>query len=114
VSWLASNVPVTHYERFVRRARWPLLMLFQLALPSEATSCILGLVRYPFARYLLIVTLAELPFAAMAVCLGDAFLKQQALGFGLTLAVAGVLAVIAWRVLRRHTGGPPARSGPNG
>jgi uncharacterized membrane protein YdjX (TVP38/TMEM64 family) len=114
VRWLAPDAPVARYEGFVTRARWPLVLLFQLALPSELTSCILGLAGYPFARYLLIVMFAELPFAAMAVYLGDAFLKQQALAFGGTLAAAGALTAIAWRVLRRHTGESAGQRGPTG
>lgn len=105
VQRLAPAAPVARYERFVRQAGWPLLLLFQLALPSEVTSCVLGLVNYNFWRYLAIVLLAELPFAATAVYLGEAFLRQRAISFGVVLAVAGALSAIAWRVLRRHTGG---------
>ena len=112
VQQLAPAAPVARYERFVRRAGWPLLLLFQLALPSEVTSCVLGLVSYSFARYLAIVMLAELPFAATAVYLGDAFLRQRALGFGVVLVIAGVLTAIAWQVLRRHTGGHAADNEP--
>jgi uncharacterized membrane protein YdjX (TVP38/TMEM64 family) len=94
--WLVPDAPVARYEAFVARAPWPQILLFQVALPSEIPSYVLGLVRYPFVRYLAAVTLAELPFAVTAVYLGEAFVNKQALALGAVAVLALAVSATAW------------------
>ncbi|MHB1313398.1 MAG: TVP38/TMEM64 family protein [Gemmatimonadaceae bacterium] len=100
--WLAPSESVARYDAFAARANWRVVLLFQLALPSELPSYVLGFVRYPFVRYLTAVMVAELPFAVIAVYLGDALLKRHALEIGITLAVALLLSTILWREIQRR------------
>lgn len=90
------------------RARLPdpvpfaLVLLVQLALPSEIPGYLFGLARTRFATYVAALALAEIPFAIGTVLAGDGVLQQR----GWVLMAAGtagaVLIVVAHRVLRRR------------
>ncbi len=91
VSWLVSSDKVAQYEERIRgEARFPLVFLFQIALPSEIPGYVLGLIRYPMPNYLLILALAELPYAAAVVFLGGALIRGQMVPFAL-VAIVGLL-----------------------
>ncbi len=91
-------------ERISRHTPFGLVLLFQLAVPSEIPGYVLGLARYGLRRYLVILALAELPYAVGTAYLGESLLEQRTLlllGLG-TLAIA----VSSWalHVLRRRIG----------
>lgn len=95
--------PLRKYETFfTTRAKWRTILLFRIALQSELPSYVLGLVRYPFLRYLPIIMLAEALFVLVEVYLGAAFLERRVPTFLGALAVAVVLTVWAWRRLQRE------------
>jgi uncharacterized membrane protein YdjX (TVP38/TMEM64 family) len=78
-----------------------LVLVFQLALPSEIVGYVLGLVNYPFARYIAALGIAELPYTLATVYLGDSFVHGRssvivAIGAGIT-----ALSVLALYLLRR-------------
>lgn len=86
---LASPTQLARYEEFVsQRAPFGLVLLFQLALPSEVPGYLLGLVRYPFARFLLALAMAELPYAIATVLLGAGIIERR------IAMVAGVGAAV--------------------
>lgn len=66
------------------------VILFQLAMPSEVPGYLLGLARYSFLRYILVVVLGELPFAAATVLLGDSFVQRRVAPF-ILIGVAGAV-----------------------
>ena len=95
--------PFHRYETFfATRAQWRSILLFRVALQSELPSYVLGVLRYPFVKYLPIMALAELPFVAVVVYLGDAFVRGRSEIFVLTLAVSLGLTVLAFRRLQRE------------
>lgn len=88
--------------RITANASMSLIILFQLALPSEIPGYVLGAARCRFTKYLLALAFAELPFAFGAVYLGDSFLRRDyALLAGIRIAGA-VLSVIAIYALSRR------------
>lgn len=90
VRLLVSAERVAYYEERVgRRVRFPTVLLFQLALPSEIPGYVLGTLRYPFARYLAALAIAELPFAVGAIYLGWTFLR----GSYILLLIAGTAGI---------------------
>ncbi len=94
---------LARYERAITRdAPFGLVVLFQLAAPSELPGYILGLVRYSFPRYLAVVAAAELPYAIGTVVLGDSFLERRLLPFILLGALALALSAWAYARLRRQ------------
>jgi uncharacterized membrane protein YdjX (TVP38/TMEM64 family) len=105
VRLLMSREQLDHYEGSINeRVGWPVVLLFQLALPSEVPGYLLGIIRYPFFRYLLALALAEIPFAAGAVYLGRSFLERNYLmmfGFGLAGIALMIGAVAAWHHRQR-------------
>ncbi len=87
---LVSEERVSFYEQRVgRRVGFPMVLLFQLALPSEIPGYVLGTLRYPFGRFLLALAIAELPFAAGATYLGWTFLRGSYILL-LTVGAAGI------------------------
>jgi len=104
VVWLLPRDQIRRYEsKLLRTATFPMLLLFQMALPSEVPGYVLGIIRYRFWIYLGALSLAELPFAVGAVYLGRSFLERD-LSMLLEVSTIGVLliiaALIAWH---RHT-----------
>lgn len=101
VERLAAPERVAYYARLVsRRLPFPLLLLFQAALPSEIPGYVLGIVRYRFATYVVALGLAELPYAVGAVVLGDSFLAGRYVPM-LAVGLFGIVAV-AWAGVQLH------------
>lgn len=111
--WLVSPRTLEHYgARLSARAGFFTILLFQLALPSEIPSYVLGTLRYRFVVYLGALALGELPFALGTVYLGESFLQRN---FALLIAIglAGVtLSVLALVHLHRRIDAP-AREEPS-
>jgi uncharacterized membrane protein YdjX (TVP38/TMEM64 family) len=102
---LTSHKGLERYEdRISRRTPIGLVLLFQLAVPSEIPGYVLGLARYGLRRYLMVLAIAELPYAVGTVYLGESLLKGRIpllLSLG---AVAIFLSAWALHVLRRRLG----------
>ncbi len=103
VRWLTAEAGLKRLESTVNtQTPFSLVLLLQLALPSEIPGYLLGLARYPLPRYLAALALAELPYALATVLLGASFLERRSwvlLAVGLAL-VAGSL--FAFQKLRRR------------
>jgi uncharacterized membrane protein YdjX (TVP38/TMEM64 family) len=102
VNWLTTNAALNRVERRIRPGTpFHLILLFQLALPSEIPGYVLGLAKYPFGKFVLALALAELPYTIAAVYLGAGFVDAQV---GVVLAVGlsvAMLSVGAFYLLRR-------------
>jgi uncharacterized membrane protein YdjX (TVP38/TMEM64 family) len=107
VAWLVHEEQLRRYEkRMAASAPFAVLLLFQMALPSEVPGYVVGVLRYRFQTYLAALALAELPFAAGAVFLGESFINGDRRGLvvaGLLLIAVSAVAVTAWQ---RANGGP--------
>lgn len=80
---------------FSRHTTYLHIVLFQAAVPSEIPGYVLGVLRYPFHRYLSALALTELPYALVTVYMGETFLARRsvlllALGVGAMLLSVGV------------------------
>jgi uncharacterized membrane protein YdjX (TVP38/TMEM64 family) len=111
VALLGAAAPLAAWEeRISRRAPLSVALLFQLAVPSEVPGFVLGMVRYPFRRYLAVVALGELPFAIGTVFVGASFLERRT-PLLVALGAAGIgISLLAFRVLQgrlrgEHPGG---------
>jgi uncharacterized membrane protein YdjX (TVP38/TMEM64 family) len=103
VKRLVPEAPFRRYETFFRtRAHWRTVLLFRLALQSELPSYVLGVLRYPFPRYLPMMLLGELPFVFFAVYLGETLLERNGLVFAVALLAGIGLTVLAFRALQRE------------
>jgi uncharacterized membrane protein YdjX (TVP38/TMEM64 family) len=101
VTVLRAGPALERYEnRISQRASFGLILLFQLAVPSEVPGYLLGLSRYPFRKYLAALALAELPYAAVTVYLGASFLERRT--YTLIGVGAAVAAFTAWAVYTLH------------
>jgi uncharacterized membrane protein YdjX (TVP38/TMEM64 family) len=107
LSWLVPESAIAPYRTTIsRKAGFPLIVLFQLAVPSEIPGWILGALGYPFGKFLAAFAIAELPFAAGTVYLGEAFLRRER-GVLVAVAVGGIaLSTVALYVLRRRLDDP--------
>ena len=103
VKRLVPEAPFRRYETFFRvRARWQTILLFRVALQSELPSYVLGALKYPFARYLPMMILAELPYVIFVTYLGGALIERNAAFFALALVLGVSLTVVAFRALQRE------------
>lgn len=88
--------------RLPERMPFLLVLLVQLALPSEIPGYLFGLMRVRFATYLAALALAEIPFAIGTVLVGDSIVQQR----GWMLLVLGMIgagiSVQALLLLRRR------------
>lgn len=102
VQWLSTDQTLYRFEHRVRRDTpfW-LILLLQLALPSEIPGYVLGLARYPFMRYLLALGLAELPYSVATVRLGGSFLQHRS-GLVLAIGISVVILSIGTFYILRH------------
>lgn len=102
---LTSSQELARYEeRISRHTPLGLVLLFQLAVPSEIPGYVLGLARYGLRRYLVVLALAELPYAVGTAYLGESLLERRTLlllGLGTT---AIFFSAWALHVLRRRLG----------
>jgi uncharacterized membrane protein YdjX (TVP38/TMEM64 family) len=103
VKWLTAEALLHRLEeRIGPKAPFGLILLLQLALPSEIPGYLLGLVRYSFPKYLLALALVELLFAIAMVHLGASFVERRA-GIVLATGTAVVLlSVTAFYLLRKR------------
>lgn len=90
-------VPASTLERYEarisRRAPFGLVLLFQLALPSEVPAYLLGIVRYRFWKFLCALLLAEVPYSVATVYLGEGFVQRRiALMAGVGVLLVGFSA----------------------
>jgi uncharacterized membrane protein YdjX (TVP38/TMEM64 family) len=103
VHWLTAASALNRLEHRLRPdTPFSLILLFQLGLPSEIPGYVLGLVRYPFGRYLLALAIVELPYTIATIYLGAGVVSAKG---GLVLAIglsAVVLSVGAFYLLRRR------------
>lgn len=115
VRWLTAEAGLKRLESAVNsKTPFSLVLLLQLALPSEIPGYLLGLVRYPLPRYLVALAVAELPYALATVLLGASFLERRS---GVLLAVGLLLvagSLFAFQRLRRRLGPGSDRSAGDG
>ena len=89
------------------RPGFGLVLLLQLALPSEVPGYLCGLLGVPLRTYALALAVAELPFAAGTVLLGDGLVRRNApLLIGVAV-VGGAAMLAAGALLRRRMRAPP-------
>jgi uncharacterized membrane protein YdjX (TVP38/TMEM64 family) len=102
VLWLTDRA-LGRIERYLGPGTpFRFVLLFQLGLPSELPGYVLGLVKYPFGKFMLALALAELPYTVATVYLGAGFVEARS-GIVLTVGFALVgLSVGAFYLLRRH------------
>jgi uncharacterized membrane protein YdjX (TVP38/TMEM64 family) len=103
VRTLASEAALARFEnRLSARTPFGLVLLFQMALPSEVPGYVLGLVRYPFVKFVCALSIAELPFAVGTVYLGASFLQRRTVLL-ISIGCAGaLLSVLALHRLKRR------------
>jgi len=79
---ILSENKISYYRsRIPPRSEFAFIFLFRFVTPAEITGYLLGLIKYEFSRYTLITFLSELPFAALAVYMSEAFILGKELSF---------------------------------
>jgi uncharacterized membrane protein YdjX (TVP38/TMEM64 family) len=97
VRTLTSRDALDRFEhRISNRTPFGVVFLFQLAMPSEVPGYVLGVARYAFLKYILILGMVELPFAVGTVHLGASFLAQRT---AVLIAIGAVgIAATTWAI----------------
>ena len=94
---LTSPDALDRFEnRISSRAPFGLVLLFQLAMPSEVPGYVLGVARYRFLKYVLILGMVELPFSIGTVQLGASFIEQRS---WVLIAIGGAgIVLTTWAI----------------
>lgn len=102
VRWLTADEALRRLEsRIPDNAPLWLITLVQLALPSEIPGYVLGLVRYPFSRYVLALGLAELPYTFATIYLGASFVEGRVGLILITGVLIALFSLVTFHALRR-------------
>lgn len=94
-------------DRVPGEATFALVLLLHLALPSEIPGYLCGYLGVRMRTYFAALALAELPYAAGAVLLGDGVVNRHTgwvVAFGL---IGAALSLYALRALHNRLGSPP-------
>lgn len=92
-----------------RALRFPLVLLWQLALPSEIPGYLCGVLGVPLRTYAAALALGELPYALAATLLGESVVDRR---LGLLLAIGAIVATVAFVVLRALHRHPRSSASP--
>jgi uncharacterized membrane protein YdjX (TVP38/TMEM64 family) len=104
--WLLPEKQVARFEGlFTDRASLGLIILFQLALPSEVPGYVLGSAGCRFSRYVVALAIVELPFALGSVYLSDSFMRRDLPLLFVFAACGAALSVAAMCGFHRATSG---------
>jgi uncharacterized membrane protein YdjX (TVP38/TMEM64 family) len=77
--WTVSAKTLQKFQSHVHRDMpFVVVLLFQLAIPSEIPGYLLGTVGYRFDRYLLALAIAELPMAFATIMLSESLVRSGA------------------------------------
>ena len=75
---------------------WPMIIARQLFFPLELLSISLSFTNISLVKFLIIITLANIPIDTIYVCVGTA--KPESIIFGV---VAAIVLGLVWMILRR-------------
>ena len=89
-------------DRLPGQVPFVLVLLLQLALPSEIPGYLFGLLRVRVRTYLAALALAELPFVVGTVLVGDSVVEQRGGMLLLLGAVGAGISLYALLLLRRR------------
>lgn len=100
---IASARSLGRFEAVISKGTpFGVVLLVQLAVPSEIPGYLFGLARLPFPRFVAALALAELPYALATVYASGAFLQRRLVPMAIGMAAAAILGSTAWRRLRSH------------
>jgi uncharacterized membrane protein YdjX (TVP38/TMEM64 family) len=101
-SVLSADALVRYEATVSRTAPFSLVLLLQLGLPSEIPGYLVGLARYPLWKYLVALSIAELPWAVGTVLMGTTLLERRVpVLVAVGLAAAALSGTTFWQLHRR-------------
>lgn len=97
---------ITSYEDLItKQLSFWVIFLFRFTLPSEIPGYLLGIARYPFAKYLLVTLLAEAPYAIYSVYAIDSIINKEETIFASTAIIwiisAWILSYLYYKKVRK-------------
>ena len=91
-----------------RHREFSVVLLFRLAMPAEIPGYVLGMLRYPFGRYLLATALAELPMALGTVYAGRLLIESRPWALAALIVAGALLLALFHHLFDRRMRRPPA------
>ena len=82
VKRIADTEKIEHYKnRLSGKKGFSFILFFCLAMPAEVPGYVLGIMRYSAWKYIVAVSLSEVPFAIITVYASDAFIAKEPFEF---------------------------------
>jgi len=106
---IISSKKLDNYNKVLAQAResFGLIVLSRFILPSEIPGYLLGIIKYPFARYLIATLIGEIPYALATVYFIDAILRKDVITFLIWGVIWISFALITVRMYRKITNNQP-------
>lgn len=93
---------INYYRgKISKKTEFGLVLLFRFAVPSEIAGYLLGIIQYPFAKYLAATFLSELPFALIIVYASNALIAQNIATFVALIALAIIVTIATLYLLNK-------------
>ncbi|MCR4343005.1 MAG: VTT domain-containing protein [Patescibacteria group bacterium] len=98
-------ISIKRFDKWVveiqKHTRFYMLLLLRIALPAELGYAF-GIMRYPFAKYMAITFLAEIPFVLITTYASEAILAGERLKFFSLIAVLIAVFLVAMHIVRER------------
>jgi len=102
--WLGDRDFEKGRSLFAKGGGWVVALSRALPILPEAVSCMAGLVRMPFGKFLTSLACGSLPMGFLFAAIGQAGRVSPGWAFGLSLIVPGLLWFVAARLNRWNIG----------
>lgn len=102
MTFFVAEEKLSHYEHIIsKEAKFWVILLFCLAVPSEIPGFILGAMRYDFAKFISAVLIAETVYALGAVLIAQNILDKEIVSTGAIVILLFILIAAASTTLIR-------------
>lgn len=96
LTFFVAEEKLSHYEHIIsKEAKFWVILLFCLAVPSEIPGFILGAMRYDFAKFISAVLIAEAVYALGAVLIAQNILDKEIVSTGAVVILLFILIAAA-------------------
>lgn len=102
LTFFVAEEKLSHYEHIIsKEAKFWVILLFCLAVPSEIPGFILGAMRYDFAKFISAVLIAETVYALGSILIAQNILDKEIISTGAIIILLFILIAAASAALIR-------------
>ena len=100
--FMSSQKLEQYKNRIPENVQFWFVLVFRLAIPAEITGYTLGVIRYPFAKYILASFISEIPFALLLVYSSQALIDKKLISFISLVSLAILLLSLTFIIFKNN------------